>query len=85
MIVFIYFVHTVGWFHEVFSSGIESAEISNNCESSASASASMVNDLPGVHMALNYWCHPPDGSSFEKPYRSEFWPIDWQRRGSRLS
>jgi hypothetical protein len=27
---------------------------------------------------------PPDGDSFEKPYKSDFWPTDWQRRGCRL-
>ena len=25
------------------------------------------------HMAFNYWFHPPDGATFEKPYASEFW------------
>jgi Cupin-like domain len=32
------------------------------------------------HMALNYWFHPPDGTSFEKPYSSNFWPADWEKR-----
>lgn len=35
----------------------------------------------GVHMAMNYWLHPPDISgTFEKPYLSEFWPRDWEGR-----
>jgi Cupin-like domain len=32
------------------------------------------------HLALNYWFHPPDGSTFEKPYTSDFWVNDWKRR-----
>jgi hypothetical protein len=34
----------------------------------------------GGHMALNYWFHPPDSSSFEKPYQSDFWENDWKLR-----
>ena len=38
-------------------------------------------DSGGVHMAMNYWVHPPDTSgTFEKPYLSEFWPRDWEAR-----
>ena len=32
------------------------------------------------HCAFNYWLHPPDGESFEKPYASSFWPKDWDMR-----
>lgn len=32
------------------------------------------------HMALNYWFHPPDTKSFEKPYSSVFWSHDWSER-----
>lgn len=35
------------------------------------------------HLALNYWFHPPDGSSFEKPYSSDFWPDDWKKRNMK--
>jgi hypothetical protein len=35
------------------------------------------------HMALNYWFHPPDGTSFEKPYSSNFWPADWEQRNMK--
>jgi len=35
---------------------------------------------PLGHMAVNYWFHPPDGSSYEKPYTSEFWENDWKSR-----
>lgn len=34
----------------------------------------------GGHMALNYWFHPPDGTTFEKPYVSDFWENDWKQR-----
>eukprot|EP00301_Raphidiophrys_heterophryoidea_P019209 c4177_g1_i1.p1 GENE.c4177_g1_i1~~c4177_g1_i1.p1 ORF type:complete len:149 (+),score=33.01 c4177_g1_i1:51-449(+) len=32
------------------------------------------------HLAFNYWFHPPDGNSFQKPYESEFWEKDWKIR-----
>ena len=35
------------------------------------------------HLALNYWFHPPDGSTFEKPYSSNFWPSDWEKRNMK--
>jgi hypothetical protein len=38
----------------------------------------------GLHVALNYWMHPPDVGddvSFEEPYRSQFWKRDWALRG----
>ena len=34
----------------------------------------------GLHAAANYWCHPPDGASFDAPYASPFWADDWARR-----
>lgn len=34
----------------------------------------------GGHLAFNYWFHPPDGQTFEKPYSSDFWPDDWKKR-----
>jgi Cupin-like domain len=53
-----------GWFHEVESMG-----------SSADDS---------LHMAINYWYHPPDAitgvTNFAQPYRSQFWPRDWEAR-----
>jgi mannose-6-phosphate isomerase-like protein (cupin superfamily) len=27
----------------------------------------------GLHMALNYWLHPPATHDYEKPYEDEFW------------
>ena len=35
---------------------------------------------PG-HFAFNYWMHPPDGTSFKRPYKSEFWEKDWVMTG----
>jgi hypothetical protein len=35
------------------------------------------------HLAFNYWFHPPDGTTFEKPYSSDFWPNDWKKRNLR--
>lgn len=32
------------------------------------------------HMAFNYWFHPPDGSSFEEPYSTDFWKQDLESR-----
>ena len=32
------------------------------------------------HCALNYWTHPPDGVSFEAPYRGSIWPHDHETR-----
>lgn len=35
---------------------------------------------PDGHLAMNYWFHPPDGESYEKPYTSDFWKLDWVSR-----
>ena len=32
------------------------------------------------HLAFNYWFHPPDGDSFERPYSTDFWQKDWEAR-----
>lgn len=32
------------------------------------------------HMAFNYWFHPPDNDSFDRPYTSDFWFNDWKER-----
>ena len=39
-----------------------------------------VSSSGGVHAAFNWWCHPPDASSFDSPYSSSFWRDDWARR-----
>lgn len=65
-----------GWYHEVRSSG---------------STATQQTDESGkdVHMAFNYWFHPPDNCANEKretvtgfthPYSSDFWMLDWQQR-----
>eukprot|EP00045_Choanoeca_perplexa_P002935 m.27784 g.27784 ORF g.27784 m.27784 type:complete len:338 (+) comp11777_c0_seq21:318-1331(+) len=59
-----------GWFHEVTS--LPQA-------SQANANASK----PGLHMAFNYWFHPPvpgDNTCFEQPYPTSAWADDWQLR-----
>ena len=34
----------------------------------------------GAHVALNFWYHPPDASSFEKPYTAQgFWEREYKR------
>ena len=39
------------------------------------------NDSAGKgHLAFNYWMHPPDGVSFEEPYKSPFWSKNWKLR-----
>jgi hypothetical protein len=37
---------------------------------------------PLGHLAFNYWFHPPDGLTVEKPYVSDFWEMDWKSRKS---
>ena len=37
----------------------------------------------GLHIAFNYWMHPPDvdnETTFESPYLSNFWQRDWESR-----
>jgi Cupin-like domain len=63
-----------GWFHEVFSMGSDTGTDNDG--------ATTTNN--GIHMAINYWVHPPDvgpGTSFTKPYLSTFWQRDWDTRG----
>lgn len=52
------------WFHEVTSYD------DNQSETSA--------DTAG-HLALNYWMYPPDGDTFEQPYKDDFWPQRWAK------
>lgn len=40
-----------------------------------------VTSMGGLHMAINYWFHPPDApNNFEKPYTSDFWTNDFKLR-----
>lgn len=41
-----------------------------------------------THLALNYWCHPPDNldpgtDGFLQPYRSNYWPEVWEGRAQQ--
>lgn len=40
-------------------------------------------DAEAGHLALNYWMHPPDTDSFEKPYSSPFWQKNWELRNEK--
>jgi len=31
------------------------------------------------HLALNYWMYPPDGETFDQPYKDSFWPRRWAK------
>ena len=31
------------------------------------------------HLALNYWMYPPDGDTFEQPYKHDFWTRRWAK------
>ena len=34
----------------------------------------------GAHCALNYWFHPPDTRTYERPYAAHaFWRREWRR------
>lgn len=65
-----------GWYHEVTSfTSTSSTDGSGTSTSSTDGSGS-----EKMHMAFNYWVHPPDGSSFARPYINDFWPQDWEER-----
>ncbi|GAB4814761.1 hypothetical protein N2152v2_001807 [Parachlorella kessleri] len=43
-----------------------------------------------THLALNYWCHPPDNldpgpTGFQQPYKSGFWPDVWEGRAHKYA
>lgn len=48
-----------------------------------------VSSSGGLHIAFNYWMHPPDvgkDATFGQPYLSQFWQRDWEsREESKLS
>jgi hypothetical protein len=62
-----------GWFHEVTSYSDEHGKADG---------AEDVSRQGGVHMAFNYWFHPPDtvNGTFEEPYCDHFWEKDWEKR-----
>lgn len=78
-----------GWFHGVYSHGTAAiaAGIQTTLETAAASTTTSTtnaeeNDDDGIHMAVNYWVHPPDiGTDFDQPYLSAFWQRDWDARG----
>ena len=53
------YIHMLlGWFHEVYSCGVPSS--SSAPSEDTTASSGDVGCEGHVHMALNYWFHPPD-------------------------
>lgn len=48
----------LGWFHEVYSCGVPSSSSAPSEDTTASSGG--VGCEGHVHMALNYWFHPPD-------------------------
>ena len=62
-----------GWFHEV---------------TSLNGDDDVHSDTPSVHMALNYWFHPPDNldpvNGHRKPYLRPFWPDMWKRQQQHI-
>ena len=87
-----------GWFHDVTSIGDSNSSDDNDDDDDDDA---FVGDGDGsdgssdggakarrpVHMAFNYWFHPPDrvqgvssGADVHAPYSSVFWLADWRSR-----
>ena len=58
-----------GWWHEVTSSSGDAGR------------ASQPSPPPQPHVAINWWFHPPDGSSFDAPYHSSFFRSWYQSAG----
>lgn len=61
-----------GWFHEVTSFRDDTHQANGS----------------SMHLALNYWFHPPDNlqageKGFSHPYTSEYWPELWESRKCR--
>lgn len=52
-----------GWFHDVTSLSAASPAVSPAPASSPAAASSST-----LHMAFNYWFHPPDRPDFSRPY-----------------
>ena len=84
-----------GWFHDVTSIGDSNSSDDNDDDDDDDA---FVGDGDGsdgssdggakarrpVHMAFNYWFHPPDGETFANPYTDQFWERDWPARLAEL-
>jgi hypothetical protein len=78
-----------GWFHEVTSMTTAAAAAAGHsggdADRGADADESKCVASEAGHMAFNYWFHPPDSDSFERPYHSEFWRWDWDHRQATSS
>lgn len=62
------------WFHCVASSS----------SSSSASSSSSPKAPPSVHMAVNYWYHPPDRlDNYQDPYQDSFWRQHQKEVGGR--
>lgn len=57
-----------GWFHEVLSFGTKNNQKVNTN-----------NDLDHCHVALNYWFAPPNGLSFNAPYKTSYWQNEFKK------
>jgi hypothetical protein len=70
-----------GWFHEVTSFSDSHGKTSKGGDD-AREGTSEGSLEGGVHMAFNYWFHPPDTQegTFEQPYSDTFWSKDWDKR-----
>ena len=77
-----------GWYHEVKSINNSSASASTDTTVAVSPvrrrtstnTNNNSNSNSNVHMALNYWFHPPDTDVYNRPYSSDFWELDWEQR-----
>jgi hypothetical protein len=84
-----------GWFHEVRSksapgpgpgpgpvvgAGVGGGDSDSKNSSNSDNGSSCESRGREGHLALNYWFHPPDGSTFAKPYKSDFWKNDFEAR-----
>jgi Cupin-like domain len=75
-----------GWFHEVVSIGSNQPKDGGDSTMTAPTTKSCGDDHHhnGIHMAINYWYHPPDAitgqTNFHQPYVSQFWQRDWDAR-----
>ena len=75
------------WFHQVYSSGGEEGNEKKKTATATTENKNYVtstttNTLNGLHVALNYWFHPPDTlDNFNKPYQHDYWENHWKRMG----
>lgn len=76
-----------GWWHDVTSwsgptDGPTDGPTCGPTDGAAGGGGSGGPAAGATHCALNFWLHPPDGASAERPYASELWARDvahWKR------